>query len=142
MAENDGMPGDQIADPARTVLIVEDSETSAAMLEVAALEIPGVAVMTASNALEALRILEDATQTVDGLITDLNLPRMDGFELITRIRAGTRHRRMPIIVVSADSDPETPGRIQGLGADAYFAKPYSPAQVSRKLEQLLNASPE
>ena len=46
----------------------------------------------------------------------------------------------PIIVVSADTDPNTPNRIAQLGVSAYFPKPFSPAQVRRKLEQILNAT--
>jgi CheY-like chemotaxis protein len=70
----------------------------------------------------------------------LNMPRMDGFELIRRVREDGRFLGTPIIVVSADTDPATPGRIAELGVDAFFAKPFSPAQVRRKLEQLLNAT--
>jgi two-component system, chemotaxis family, chemotaxis protein CheY len=140
MTDNDEMPGKRVAAPARTVLIVEDSEQSAAPLEMAAEHIPGVAVLVAPSGVEALRILADANRNVQVVITDLNMPRMDGFELIARIRADARLGRLPIIVVSADTDPSTPERIGRLGADAFFAKPYSPAQVCRKLEQLLDAS--
>jgi CheY-like chemotaxis protein len=140
MTENDEMPGETVSAPTRTVLIVEDSEQSAAPLEMAAEDIPGVAVLVASSGVEALRILADAGRNVHLVITDLNMPRMDGFELIARIRADARFGRLPIIVVSADTDPATPERIGLLGADAFFAKPYSPAQVCRKLEQLLDAA--
>ena len=74
------------------------------------------------------------------MVTDLNLPSMDGFELIERVRSDSRTARLPIVVISGDSDPRTPARIYGLGADAFFGKPYSPAQVRQKLEQLLDAN--
>ncbi len=76
---------------------------------------------------------------IGALVTDLNMPRMDGFELIERVRAQVRYARLPIIVVSGDADPRTPDRLARLGVDAFFSKPYSPAEVRRKLEQLLNA---
>jgi len=120
------------------VLIVEDSENSADMLELALSDIPGVSVRLASSALEALRILDTDGPAVQAVVTDLNMPRMDGFELIRRIRANARLCATPIIVVSADTDPATPQRIAQLGVDAFFAKPFSPAQVRRKLEQLLD----
>jgi CheY-like chemotaxis protein len=123
-----------------SVLIVEDSENSAATLEIAFLGIPGVSVLTASSALEALRILNGDGAGVRAIVTDLNMPRMDGFELIRRIRQHERLSATPIIVVSADTDPDTPGRISQLGVSAFFPKPYSPAQVRRKLEQILNAT--
>jgi CheY-like chemotaxis protein len=56
------------------------------------------------------------------------------------VRQDRRLSGTPIIVVSADTDPETPDRIAELGVNAFFAKPFSPAQVRRKLEQLLNAT--
>ena len=75
------------------------------------------------------------------LVTDLHLPLMDGFELIERLRSDSRTARLPIIVISGDSDPRTPERLYRLGANAYFGKPYSPVQVRQKVEQLLDANP-
>lgn len=123
----------------RAVLIVEDSENSAAMLEMAFLGIPDLRVMQVPSGVEALRILGTG-HTVRAVVTDLNMPRMDGFELIRRIRGDTRLRDTPIIVVSADTDPDTPSRVAALGVDAFFPKPFSPAQVRRTLEQLLNGT--
>src|SRR5436305_1799087 len=90
------------------VLIVEDSENSAAMLEMAFLGIPDVRVMQVPSAVEALRILDAAATPVRAVVTDLNMPRMDGFELIRRIRGDTRLRATPILVVSADTKVESP----------------------------------
>jgi CheY-like chemotaxis protein len=120
------------------VLIVEDSESSAVTLEIAFLGIPGVSVLIVSSAAEAWRILEGGVGAVGVMVTDLNMPRMDGYELIRRVRADQRLSGMPIIVVSADTDPATPERVVALGAEAFFAKPFSPALVRRKLEQLLD----
>ena len=120
------------------VLIVEDSENSAAMLEMAFMGIPGLSVLMAPSALDALHILHGGPVAVGVMVTDLNMPRMDGYELIRRVRADQSLSGMPIIVVSADTDPGTPARIAALGVDAFFAKPFSPALVRRKLEQLLD----
>ena len=125
---------------ARSVLVVEDSENSAAMLEIAFLGIPNVAVLLTGSAVEAMRILDSGDAHVNVIVTDLNMPRMDGFELIRRVRADRRLAKLPIIVVSADTDPTTPSRVAELGVDAFFPKPFSPAQVRRKLEQLLDGS--
>jgi CheY-like chemotaxis protein len=135
MRENNGMPA-----RARTVLIVEDSENNAATLEIAVAGIPGLSVLLATSAVAALRILDGSDPAIDAVITDLNMPRMDGFEMIDRIRRDARIAGTPIIVVSADTDPATPARVERLGVDAFFPKPYSPAQVRRKLEQVLNAT--
>ena len=125
--------------PNRTVLIVEDAESCATTLEIALLAIPHMKVRVAPTARQALDLLM-ADGGFCAVVTDLNLPAMDGFELIQRVRSDSRTARLPIVVISGDSDPRTPERIYRLGADAYFGKPYSPAQVRRKLEQLLDAN--
>ena len=126
--------------PGATVVIVEDAATCATTLEMAFLGIPDIDVTVLATAQDALRLLARADCAVSAVVTDLNMPRMDGFEFIERIRAEPRHRRLPIIVVSGDTDPGTPDRLASLGANAFFPKPYSPAQVRLKLEQLLDAN--
>jgi DNA-binding response OmpR family regulator len=125
----------------RTVLIVEDSDTSADTLEIALLSLPNVSVAHAPTARKAWQLIQK--ERVSAIITDLHMPHMDGFELIERVRAAAGRTRVPIIVVSGDSDPATPEKVRRLGADAYFAKPYSPAAVRAMLERLLheNSSP-
>ena len=122
------------------VLIVEDSENSAAMMEIALSDIPGVSLRLASSAVEAWKLLSGNGPNFRAIVTDLNMPRMDGFELIRRVRGDHRLCTTPIIVVSADTDPATPARVTQLGVSAFFTKPYSPAQVRRKLEQILDGS--
>jgi CheY-like chemotaxis protein len=140
MGENDKMNPPMTQPATRSVLIVEDSENSAATMEMALLGIPGVSVLLAASGLEALRIIDETGSAVKAIITDLNMPRMDGFELIRRIRENGRTSAVPIVVVSADTDPDTPERVAQMKVDAFFTKPFSPAQVRRKLEQLLNAT--
>ena len=126
--------------PNRTVLIVEDAESCATTLEIALLEIPHIHVRVAPTARKALELLASAGGKICALVTDLNMPAMDGFELIQRVRSDSRTARLPIVVISGDSDPQTPARLDRLGANAYFGKPYSPAQVRQKVEQLLDAN--
>ena len=121
-----------------TVLIVEDTEMCSDVLEVALLAVPGIRIQCAATAEEALKYLDG--REVCALITDLNLPRMDGFELIERVRSRPSHPRLPILVISGDTDPRTPDRVRRLGADAFFTKPYSPGEVRQKLEQLINGT--
>ena len=108
-----------------------------ATLEVALDRIPGVVVKSAASSEKALEILDH--QEISALITDLHLPKMDGMELVSRVRASAAGARIPILVISGDADPRTPERVLQAGADAFFAKPYSPAAVRQKLETLLNA---
>jgi two-component system chemotaxis response regulator CheY len=122
------------------ILVVEDSASCATTLELALSNVVGLNVILAGTALEALGMLSQAAPVVRAVITDLNMPRMSGFELIENIRRGHRHPGLPIIVVSGDTDPRAPDRARAAGADAYFSKPFSPARLRQKLEQLLNAN--
>ena len=133
------LAGNRSGAPPGAVLIVEDSENSASTLEIALLGIPGVTVVWASSGADALEILQGSTP-VRAVVTDLNMPRMDGYEMIRQIRADRALAGVPIVVVSADTDPGTPERVARLGVSAFFSKPYSPAEVRRKLEQILNGT--
>ena len=117
----------------RTVLIVEDTAHGRDMLEMALMQLPGVVIHSVATAEEALTCL--AARDIAAIVTDLNLPRMDGFQLIETIRAASD---MPIMVISGDNSPNTLERLVTLGASAYFPKPYSPSQVRQKLEELID----
>lgn len=123
--------------PQRLILVVEDAPGSAATLELALSPLPGLSIRFVKSAEDALQ--EFNLDGISMLITDVNLPMMDGLELVERLRANPRTSILPMLVLSGDPDPETPGRALLLGADAFFAKPYSPAAVRRKVEELLNA---
>lgn len=124
----------------RVVLIVDDSDHLAATLEVALGGLLGTEVATAPDGLKALEMLE-AGAPIAALVTDLEMPRMDGFELIRRVRADRRLASMPIVAVSGDTDPGTPARALELGADAFFRKPFSPAKLVARLARLIDGGP-
>jgi CheY-like chemotaxis protein len=126
--------------PAGVIVIVDNEETSVAALEVACAAIPEVGTSLFPSAVEAVRALRGGGAAVRAVVTDIRMPGMDGFELIKFLRADSRYAHVPIVVVSADTDPRTPEHSYRLGANAYFSKPYSPAAVRRKLEQLLDAN--
>jgi CheY-like chemotaxis protein len=123
----------------QTVLIVEDCEDSATTIELALQAIRGVRVRLLSSAREALVTLFGSADHVAVLVTDLHMPSMDGFELIKRIRSDRRYDALPIVVVSGDTRADTLERVSCLGAEAFFPKPYSPKELRRKIESLLNA---
>jgi DNA-binding response OmpR family regulator len=120
------------------VLLVDDAEDLLPAFELAFERSPGFAVQHAGTAEHALNVLS-GDQRVAALITDVNLPSMNGLQLVSRVRDDVRYRELPIIVLSADTDPRTPARALDAGADAFFPKPYSPAAVRRKIEELIHA---
>ena len=119
------------------ILIVEDSETCAETLQIALESIPGLRTLVLSTPDAALAVLRREDADIVALVTDLHMPRHDGFELIRQLRAEARFVRMPVVLISGDSDPLLPERAIAQGADAFFSKPYSPAAVRRKLERLI-----
>ncbi|MEO8099378.1 MAG: response regulator [Acidobacteriota bacterium] len=118
----------------RTVLVVDDASDCAVILEVALQGLRDVTVERAASAEAAWSFLERSA--VAAVLTDLQLPGMTGIELTERLRAEERFRGMPVIVVSAASDAGAGARALGAGADAFFGKPFSPAAVCRKLQEL------
>ncbi|HEY6991367.1 MAG TPA: response regulator [Bryobacteraceae bacterium] len=124
---------------AQTVLIVEDDE-NVAPLEIALANMRGLRVLVLKNGREAADFLRLNSIELAAVITDLQLPYVDGFELIEIIRGQARYSDLPIVVLSGDSHPDTPERLRSLGANAFFPKPYSPSDVRHTLEDLLNGS--
>jgi CheY-like chemotaxis protein len=117
------------------VLLVEDELGCSATLEVAFEGGNAPPFQHTSTAEQALEILRD--DPVAALITDIDLPAMDGLELIRRVRAEPRMAALPIVVTSADADPATHERALRLGANAFFSKPYSPFALRHKIEELI-----
>ena len=126
------------AGPPRLVLIVEDSEGCAVTLQIAIESIPGLEPRLVASSAAALALLEQNGARVAAVITDLQLPGMSGLDLLTRLRSELRFARIPVVMISGNSDPALPAQAISLGANAFFTKPYSPSAVRRKLEQLLS----
>jgi len=118
-------------------LIVEDAETCASTLEIVFSAIRGLKTLTASSAERAWQLLESRNENFRALVTDLHMPGMNGFELIDRVRSSETHSGIPIIVITGSTDPHISDSLRRRGVNAVFAKPYSPALVREKLEQLL-----
>jgi CheY-like chemotaxis protein len=119
------------------LLVVEDSDSAAEALSLTLEGIPGLTLRFAASAEEALRLLSALRCSV--LITDVDLPGMDGLELLRVLRADPRHQALPVLVISGGTDPKIAPRALALGAVAFHLKPYSPAIVRRQVEEILNA---
>ena len=119
----------------RTVLVVEDVELCRETLEIALEGLAGVRVLAVPTAEAALA--HATSEDLCVLVTDLHLPDMSGFELIHTLRERSQYADLPIVVISGDSDPHTQINLAQLGAQAYLAKPFSPAEVRGIVEQLV-----
>jgi DNA-binding NtrC family response regulator len=120
----------------RLLIIVDDSETCAETLGIALESMPGTEVRILKSARAARATLEGPEEIV-ALITDFDMPGGSGFDLIDEVRAQRRFAELPILMVSGDSDPGIGDQAIARGASAFFSKPYSPAMIRRKLDQLV-----
>ena len=103
------------------ILTVDDSVSMRALLK-HALDGGGFDVSQAEDGQIALDWL--AVNDVDVIITDLNMPRLDGFGLIEQLRACQRHRDRPILVLSTESSDEKKARARRAGATGWIVKPF------------------
>ncbi|RMF15231.1 MAG: response regulator [Candidatus Dadabacteria bacterium] len=87
-----------------------------------------------SSGLEALKVIPN--QRFDIVITDINMPDINGFELIQFLRSNDRFADLPLVVITTESAPEKRQRALSAGADAYLTKPFRPEQLIEILERL------
>lgn len=118
-----------------TVMVVDDS-TSIRKFVMFALRARGLRVITAQDGLDALEKL--AAQTVDLVITDLNMPKLDGFGLVRAIRDDAALQRLPVIILSSLSGDEEIEQGLALGANAYLVKPFDQKRLQYEVAKFLN----
>lgn len=111
----------------KTILTVDDSPSIRMLLRYALIG-QGYAVAEAEDGVAALEWLA-ANAAPDAMITDINMPRMDGFDLVEAVRARGQHKGMPIFVLSTESSDEKMARARNAGADGWIVKPFNPAQL-------------
>ena len=115
------------------ILAVDDSPVMRQMVK-ATLAEAGHEVAQAANGEEALRVA--ATQVFDMVITDLNMPVMDGMMFIRELRKSPAYTGIPIVFVTTESDAEKKSQAKAAGATAWITKPFQPEQlvaVARKV---------
>lgn len=126
-----------MSDSRQRVLVVEDSATMRGFVT-AALEAAGpYAVTTASSGFDALKNLPRARY--DLIITDINMPDINGLELVRFIRESAQHKSTPLIIISTDGREADRERGMKLGANAYLTKPFEPEQLLETVRSVLKA---
>jgi two-component system chemotaxis response regulator CheY len=119
-----------------TALVVEDSPTMRQLLVFALKRIKDMHTIEASDGVDALKKLASGERP-DIIITDINMPIMDGLKLVQRIRSDDRLRDVPIMIITTEGGAEDKARALALGANAYIAKPIQAPQVLRQVKELL-----
>ena len=106
----------------QTVLTVDDSRTMRDMLMMSLSE-QGYRVIQAIDGVHGLEVL--AGEMPDVIITDINMPRLDGFGFIEGVRKHARHRAVPVLVLTTESDDTKKDRARRAGATGWIVKPFN-----------------
>ena len=118
------------------ILIVEDSETMRSLLASSLEELDApVKVIEAGSGFEALRILP--REHFDLVLTDINMPDVNGLELLSFVRRDPRFRSIPVVIVSTEGSDRDRDKGLELGADAYLVKPFEPEALRAVVSDLL-----
>ncbi|HEX7341489.1 MAG TPA: Hpt domain-containing protein [Rhodanobacteraceae bacterium] len=125
-----------VHDGRATVMVVDDSIT---MRKVTSriLERHDYEVMTAKDGMDAVEKLQD--RVPDLMLLDIEMPRMDGYELATHMKNDARLKRVPIIMITSRTGEKHRQRAVDIGVDRYVGKPYQEAELVTHIEQLLGA---
>lgn len=119
---------------AKVVLVVDDSESIRKFVAFS-LRAMGYTVITAQDGLEALEKMLRAH--VDLVITDLNMPKLDGFGLVRAIREDREQGSVPIIILSSLTNEQDIDQGRQLGVDAYLSKPFDPKRIQYEVSKYL-----
>jgi two-component system chemotaxis response regulator CheY len=116
-------------------LVVDDSPAMRRQLALALQRVPGLKSVEAVDGAEAWRKL--ASGTFDILLTDVNMPTLDGLKLISLVRSGGAHREIPVVVITTEGAEADRRRALSLGANSYLVKPVEAGQVVDAVKALL-----
>lgn len=115
------------------ILAVDDSRTIRDLLAHALLG-AGYEVTLAEDGADALDRLSEAAP--HAIISDINMPRLDGFGLIQAVRQIDRYRATPILVLTTESAPELKARARAAGATGWIVKPFAPEKLVQALQMI------
>lgn len=119
----------------KNVLVVEDSKAIRSMIRVSLEETGGFFAVEAGNGFEALKTLP--SRRFDLIITDINMPDINGLELISYVKSNPTYRDIPLIIVSTEKTEEDKKRGIALGAAGYVAKPFTKEQLMAMIATVL-----
>lgn len=116
-------------------LVVEDSPTMRQLIVFALSRVRNLKVIEAEDGVDGLKKLSQ--KKFDILVTDINMPMMDGLKLVSMVRRDEVHKDIPIVIITTEGAQEDRQRALSLGANAYITKPIQAPQVISKIKDLL-----
>ncbi|MGQ9569275.1 MAG: response regulator [Thermodesulfovibrionales bacterium] len=116
------------------IMIVDDCQTTRKILEFHLIS-KGFDVVTAENGLDAIEKL--ATNTVNLILSDLNMPYMDGIEFVKTIKSDLNLSHLPILMVTTEADPDEKERALNAGANGYMVKPVTAEDIYQNIKRIM-----
>jgi len=121
----------------QTIMIVDDSPTVLKFVSYS-LKNSGFRVITASDGMDAIEKISTQDTPIDMIITDLNMPNMDGYELIATLRRNEKFKITPIIILSSEEDEADKRKGSEAGADSYLTKPFKSSVLLYEVSKYLS----
>jgi two-component system, chemotaxis family, chemotaxis protein CheY len=121
------------------VLVVEDSPTMRQLIVFALKRLRGLTIVEANDGVDGLKKI--AADKFDLILTDINMPIMDGLKLVSLVRSDPNHRAIPIVVITTEGANEDRERALALGANDYITKPIQTNKIIEVAKRLLKLDP-
>jgi two-component system chemotaxis response regulator CheY len=125
-----------MADSAKRILVVDDSSTMRRILRATLNRIGYMDITEAGNGVEAYA--KASEQVFDCVLTDWNMPEMDGLELTVRLRAKPEYKGIPIVMVTTEGGKQDVLEALTKGTTSYIVKPFTPEILKQKMDELFN----
>ncbi len=120
----------------KSILIVEDSTTTRSLIRAVIEELGDFNIVEAPTGFDALKLLP--AQDFDLVVTDINMPDINGLELINFVRSNQRYSNIPLIIVTTERSEEDKKRGMALGATAYVTKPFKAPELQDVVRKVMN----
>ncbi len=148
MAENNGLPdpnagnadSEESGVKARTVLYIEDNQPSVQLMETLLARIPGVKMISAGTGGAGIELAE--RHLPDAILLDINLPDMDGFQILGHLKVEASTENIPVIALTARTAPEDMNRGLSAGFYSYLTKPINIQQIIDTMKMAWGETPD
>lgn len=121
----------------QTILVVDDSPTVVKFVSFS-LKSSGYNVVGACDGMDALEKVSNTDQDIDLVITDLNMPNVDGYEFIATLRENNKFENTPIIILSSEKEETDKQKGREAGATSYLVKPFKSSVLLTEVSKLLD----
>ncbi len=122
---------------AKTILIVDDSSSLRTVVKLA-LTRAGYEVLEAADGLDGLARLDEAAR-IHLIVSDVNMPRLDGIAFVRKVKAHVRHKFTPVIMLTTEGQDAKKQEGRAAGAKAWIVKPFNPPQLLDAVSRLIPA---